>query len=101
MVCTATRHPEKSSARAAGLTRGLGEVRRLAVAATDSGSATKPAGILEPELEHPVREGREHLRNNRLDTEIDDAAFVDACKQPISDENQSWMARWNHPGKSA
>lgn len=39
----------------------------------------------------------EHLRNSRIDTDMSDAAFVDACEQAISVENQAWMARWNRP----
>jgi SMODS and SLOG-associating 2TM effector domain 1/Protein of unknown function (DUF4231) len=36
----------------------------------------------------------EHLRSSRADTPTGNAAFIDACENAISIENQGWMARW-------
>lgn len=43
----------------------------------------------------------EHLRNEQLNEQVDQPAFIDACEAAISVENQAWMARWNtRPGDS-
>ncbi len=39
----------------------------------------------------------EHLRDRRVDFEMSEAAFVEACELVISHENHAWMAKWNEP----
>ena len=36
----------------------------------------------------------QHLRDIRIDEQMGDAEFIDACESVISVENQAWMTRW-------